>query len=81
VNLGNDADITGAIYGQLAGANYGLPGTAKPWQTKVAKADLFLQLADQLAAATLPSKPSSRSESGHRTNAPNKCIASACPAH
>jgi hypothetical protein len=32
-------------------------------------------------AATLPSKPSSRSESGHRTNALNKCFASACPAH
>jgi ADP-ribosylglycohydrolase len=26
VNLGNDADITGAIYGQLAGSFYGMEG-------------------------------------------------------
>jgi len=26
VNLGNDADTTGAIYGQLAGAYYGVEG-------------------------------------------------------
>ncbi len=48
VNLGDDADTTGAIYGQLAGAYYGLPGVPAPWQAKVSKADLILQLADQL---------------------------------
>jgi ADP-ribosylglycohydrolase len=48
VNLGNDADTTGAIYGQLAGAHYGLPGISKPWQVRVAKADLILRLAGQL---------------------------------
>jgi hypothetical protein len=51
VNLGNDADTTGAIYGQLAGAHYGLPGIPKPWQTKVAQADLILRLADRLQSA------------------------------
>jgi ADP-ribosyl-[dinitrogen reductase] hydrolase len=48
VNLGNDADTTGAIYGQLVGAHYGLPGIPRHWQMKVAKADLILQLAEQL---------------------------------
>jgi len=48
VNLGNDADTTGAIYGQLAGAHYGLPGIPEPWKAKVANADLILRLADQL---------------------------------
>ena len=31
VNLGNDADTTGAIYGQLAGAFYGLEGIPEEW--------------------------------------------------
>ncbi|MEI8040998.1 MAG: ADP-ribosylglycohydrolase family protein [Verrucomicrobiota bacterium] len=48
VNLGNDADTTGAIYGQIAGAHYGLPGIPKAWQTKVAKADLIVQFGGHL---------------------------------
>ncbi len=48
VNLGDDADTTGAIYGQLAGAHYGLSGVPESWQAKVAKADLILILADRL---------------------------------
>lgn len=47
-NLGDDADTTGAIYGQLAGAYYGLPGIPEPWHAQVAKADIILNLADQL---------------------------------
>ncbi|CAG7648393.1 ADP-ribosylglycohydrolase family protein [Paenibacillus allorhizosphaerae] len=31
VNLGEDADTTGAIYGQLAGAYYGVPSIPSPW--------------------------------------------------
>jgi ADP-ribosylglycohydrolase len=57
VNLGNDADTTGAIYGQLAGAHYGLPGIQEPWQTKVAQADLILRLADQLLPASKKTNP------------------------
>ena len=30
VNLGDDADTTAAIYGQLAGAYYGIDGTPLP---------------------------------------------------
>jgi len=48
VNLGDDADTTGAVYGQLADAYYGLSGIPEPWQARVSKADLILQLADQL---------------------------------
>ena len=48
VNLGDDADTTGAIYGQLAGAYYGVGGNPMPWQAKVSQADLILRLADQL---------------------------------
>jgi ADP-ribosyl-[dinitrogen reductase] hydrolase len=31
VNLGEDADTTGAVYGQLAGAFYGIAGIPKEW--------------------------------------------------
>ena len=31
VNLGDDADTTGAVYGQLAGAHYGVKGIPGAW--------------------------------------------------
>lgn len=31
VNLGNDADTVGAVYGQIAGAYYGMSGIPKDW--------------------------------------------------
>lgn len=52
VNLGNDADTTGAVYGQLAGAYYGAEGICKDWRRQVAKRDLIVSLADQLLAAS-----------------------------
>ena len=36
VNLGNDADTTGAIFGQLAGAFYGIDGIPAGWLAKLA---------------------------------------------
>ncbi|XSG76588.1 ADP-ribosylglycohydrolase family protein [Herpetosiphon llansteffanensis] len=36
VNLGNDADTTGAIYGQLAGAYYGEVVLHSPWANRIA---------------------------------------------
>ena len=48
VNLGDDADTTGAIYGQLAGAYYGLSGIPKSWREKIAMKDLILDYADKL---------------------------------
>jgi ADP-ribosylglycohydrolase len=48
VNLGDDADTTGAVYGQIAGAFYGLEGIPKRWREKVAFNELILRFADQL---------------------------------
>ncbi len=50
VNLGDDADTTGAIYGQLAGAYYGLDGIPRQWRNRVALSDRILELADGLLA-------------------------------
>jgi len=35
VNLGDDADTTGAIYGQLAGAFYGVEAIPEPWRRPI----------------------------------------------
>ncbi len=41
VNLGNDADTTAAIYGQLAGAFYGVEDIPSYWRNKLAKRELI----------------------------------------
>jgi ADP-ribosylglycohydrolase len=51
VNLGNDADTTGAVYGQLAGAFYGAPGIPAPWRAKLALRETIEFLAERLYAA------------------------------
>jgi ADP-ribosylglycohydrolase len=48
VNLGDDADTTGAVYGQLAGAYYGAQGIPSAWLTKLAHRELFRRSADNL---------------------------------
>lgn len=48
VNLGDDADTTGAVYGQIAGAYYGHEGIPERWREVVARHDLLLRLADGL---------------------------------
>jgi len=48
VNLGNDADTTGAIYGQIAGAFYGVEGIPPEWRAKLAKRELITEFADKL---------------------------------
>jgi ADP-ribosylglycohydrolase len=48
VNLGEDADTTGAVYGQLAGAFYGERGIPKKWRSKVAYKDLIISLAERI---------------------------------
>ena len=45
VNLGNDADTTAAVCGQLAGAFYGEQGIPEPWRAKLAKRELIEELA------------------------------------
>lgn len=48
VNLGDDADTTGAVYGQIAGAFYGSEGIPADWLQKLAWRDRITDLADQL---------------------------------
>ena len=48
VNLGDDADTTGAIYGQLGGAYYGEGGIPAQWRRLLAKRELIEGLADGL---------------------------------
>ncbi len=48
VNLGDDADTTGAVYGQIAGAYYGENGIPAGWRNKLAQYDLIQSFADKL---------------------------------
>jgi ADP-ribosyl-[dinitrogen reductase] hydrolase len=50
VNLGDDADTTAAIYGQLAGAFYGPDQIPTEWKTKLAMRDFIQEKVDQLIA-------------------------------
>ena len=50
VNLGEDADTTGAVYGQIAGAYYGIEGIPSEWREKLAMRDLIEQRATELHA-------------------------------
>jgi ADP-ribosylglycohydrolase len=51
VNLGDDADTTGAVYGQLAGAYHGAEGIPEAWQARLVLRERIEVLADALAAA------------------------------
>jgi ADP-ribosylglycohydrolase len=53
VNLGLDADVVGAVYGQLAGAIYGVGGIPPGWRNALAKRELIEDFADRLLAAAL----------------------------
>lgn len=65
VNLGDDADTTGAVYGQLAGAFYGEHGFPTGWLTKLAMRELIEQLADQIfLLSRTPAGQESRDASG-----------------
>ena len=48
VNLGDDADTTGAIYGQIAGAHYGADAIPATWRDKLTMAAEITLLADHL---------------------------------
>ncbi|MBP1622992.1 MAG: ADP-ribosylglycohydrolase [Acidobacteria bacterium] len=49
-NLGDDADTTAAVYGQLAGAFYGEGGIPSEWLDKLAMRDQIMFFADRLFA-------------------------------
>jgi ADP-ribosyl-[dinitrogen reductase] hydrolase len=48
VNLGEDADTTGAVYGQLAGAYYGVESIPVHWRARLARATDIETLATRL---------------------------------
>ena len=48
VNLGNDADSVGAVYGQIAGAYYGAEAIPKTWREKITRRERIELLADEL---------------------------------
>ena len=48
VNLGDDADTTGAVYGQLAGAYYGASGIPAEWLRTLTLQPLVQSFADRL---------------------------------
>jgi ADP-ribosylglycohydrolase len=48
VNLGEDADTTGAVYGQIAGAFYGVESIPERWRSKLAKLDVLELFAKRL---------------------------------
>jgi ADP-ribosyl-[dinitrogen reductase] hydrolase len=48
VNLGDDADTTGAVYGQIAGAYYGEEGIPDNWRAKIAMRDTIESFAERI---------------------------------
>jgi len=51
-NLGDDADTTAAIYGQLAGAHYGKSGIPAPWLERHSQASKIETMAHEIFCAT-----------------------------
>lgn len=62
VNLGEDADTTGAVYGQIAGAFYGADGIPEEWRGKLAMRDLIEQRAAELRAMAFGARPQDEEE-------------------
>jgi ADP-ribosylglycohydrolase len=52
VNLGNDADTTGAVYGQIAGAYYGADAIPTRWRSRLAHLDELEAVARRLWACS-----------------------------
>jgi ADP-ribosyl-[dinitrogen reductase] hydrolase len=48
VNLGDDADTTGAVYGQIGGAFHGAEQIPPEWRIKLAMHEFVEEKADQL---------------------------------
>ncbi len=51
VNLGDDADTTGAIFGQIAGAYYGEDAIPATWRAQLTQHELITRLAEKLIQA------------------------------
>lgn len=53
VNLGDDADTTGAVYGQLAGAYYGIDGIPATWRNITTNGTLIENMAQEILKQSL----------------------------
>lgn len=53
VNLGDDADTTGAIYGQIAGAFFGVDAIPQGWRSRLAHREVLEKFAKGLVSASL----------------------------
>ena len=53
INRGGDADLHGALYGQLAGALYGVEAIPAPWRAGLLRRPLLQDFADRLLVAAL----------------------------
>jgi ADP-ribosylglycohydrolase len=53
VNFGLDSDVAGAVFGQLAGAIYGVAGIPQGWRNALLGRELIEEFADRLLAASL----------------------------
>ena len=53
VNLGNDADTTAAIFGQIAGAYYGIKGIPRSWVDRIFHLEQLIDLANNLLNSKL----------------------------
>jgi ADP-ribosylglycohydrolase len=49
-NLGGNSDVVAAVYGQLAGAHYGVGAIPATWRTSLVSGELIEGLADRLLA-------------------------------
>lgn len=63
VNLGDDADSTAAVYGQIAGAYYGKKGIPSSWLNKLAKMEIIQAFADKLFELSRAAKSDKAPES------------------
>ena len=53
VNLGGDSDVIGAVYGQIAGAHYGVEAIPALWRRLLAREELIVRLGDGLLGQAL----------------------------
>jgi ADP-ribosylglycohydrolase len=53
VNVGGNSDVIGAVYGQLAGAHYGVNAIPRNWRAALAQSATVETLADRLLASAL----------------------------
>jgi hypothetical protein len=56
VNLGDDADTTGAVYGQIAGAYYGKSGIPEKWLKRLAHQEVIEEFASGLYVNSIVEK-------------------------